>query len=239
MTAVALDLEFDGDTILCAATCWTNGLLQVPQLWVSHSAQGFAPLTKGVISSLVDALWNFHQNQVTIVTWGGTGCDWPRLAKSASAEDADRIRTLALNSVDIPLISAAANGMMMGLSATAAGMGLGMRPHCTSEDVPMLWKTKDAAKQNEVVQHVQWDAWVTVQIWTRLMFQIAYARPQICWITQRSGLRSVRLHREMAADGSAWVLPSVDSIMKWNAPHAKFQIPEHLHPLRLTQWLRT
>lgn len=237
MTAVALDLEFDGDTILCAATCWTNGLLQVPQIWVSHAANGFVPLTRPVITSLVDTLWNFHESNVTIVTWGGTGCDWPKLLKAAAPEDAARIRTMALHSVDIPLVSVAANGMMMGLGATAAAMGFGARENCASEDVPQLWNTKDALKQHEVVQHVQWDAYVTAQIWTRLMFQISFARPQISWMTQRSGLRSVRLHRERGRNGE-WTLPSVEHVMQWMAPNAKFQIPEHLHPQRLTNWLR-
>lgn len=237
-TAVAVDLEFDGDVILCAATCWTNGFLFVPHVWCSEGPNGFDPLTSSMISALILNLWGFHEAGVTIVTWGGTGCDWPKLMNAAPPHLHDNIRSLALASVDIPLISVAANGMMMGLTSTAMGMGFGFRPSCDSELVPSLWNSKDAFKQNEVVQHVQWDAWVTAQIYNRLMFQVNFARPQITWMTQRSGARSVRLQRERLPSGD-WGLPSVQRVMTWDEPVAKFQIPEHLHPTKLTRWLRS
>jgi len=237
-TAVSVDLEFDGDVILCAATCWTNGFLFLPQVWCSHGPSELVPLTPATLQALLDSLWDFHVTGSTLVTWGGTGCDWPKLLKAADASYADKIRQMALASIDIPLISVAANGMMMGLSATAMGMGFGFRPSCESELVPSMWNSKDAMKQHEVVQHVQWDAWVTVQIYNRLMFQVNFARPQITWVTQRSGPRSVRLQRERLPSGD-WGLPSVSCLLTWDEPVAKFQIPEHLHPSKLTAWLRT
>lgn len=236
--AVAVDLEFDGDVILCAATCWTNGFLFVPQLWCSHSPSGFVALSDSTLGSLLDSLWEFHEAGTVLVTWGGTGCDWPKLLKSSDESYHEKIRIMARSSIDIPLVSVAANGMMMGLAATATGMGLGFRTSCDSELVPSMWNSKDAVKQHEVMQHVQWDAWATVQIYNRLMFQINFARPQITWVTLRSGPRSVRLQRERLPSG-AWTLPTVGSIMDWDAPVAKFQIPEHLHPMKLTQWLRS
>jgi len=236
-TAVSVDLEFDGDVILCAATCWTNGFLFLPQVWCSHGPTGLVALTPNSVAALLDSLWEFHAAGVTLVTWGGTGCDWPKLRKAADASYHDKVRQMALASVDIPLISVAANGMMMGLSATAVGMGFGFRPSCDSELVPSMWNSKDAVKQHEVVQHVQWDAWVTVQIYNRLMFQVNFARPQITWVTQRSGPRSVRLQRERLPSGD-WGLPNVACVLTWEEPVARFQIPEHLHPSKLTAWLR-
>lgn len=243
MAAVTLDLEYDKDTLLCGATCWTNGFLTVPQLWVSQTASLFVPLTNAVVIALVETLWNFHESGVAIVTWGGTGSDWPKLLKAVQNVDGSeemqaRIKTMALDSIDIPLISAAANGMMMGLTAATLGMGFGKRTSCDSEQVPVLWNTGELMKQNEVVQHVQWDAWATAQIWTRLMMQVSFARPRLCWITQRSGARDVRLKRERSANGD-WTLPTVRSVLEWEAPETKFQIPSHLDPASLTQWLRS
>ena len=110
--AVAVDLEFDGDVILCAATCWTNGFLFVPQLWCCHGTSGFVALNDSMLESLLDSLWQFHETGAALVTWGGTGCDWPKLLKSANASYHEKIRTLALASIDIPLVSVAAIGAL-------------------------------------------------------------------------------------------------------------------------------
>jgi hypothetical protein len=210
--------------------------LQVPQLWVSADATGFTNLSKASIEALIDSLWRMHQSGVTLVTWGGTGSDWPKLI-NALPEHAQKIREMALSSVDIPLISAAANGMMMGLAATAAGMGLGARPACDSEVVPALWTSGDAVKQNEVLRHVEWDACACASLWSRLNFMSQFNRPQLSWITQKSGPRSVRLNRVKSGD-AAWSLPNVREVMQWDEPSANFRIPAHLHPKSLTAWLK-
>jgi hypothetical protein len=236
--AVALDLEFEGDKILCAATSWTNGTINVPQLWVSHNASGYEPLNDFMIDALIQQLWTHHQQGITLVTWGGTSSDWLKLWRYAKTPEIRKcILEMAHASVDIPLVSAAATGMMMSLTSTAMGMGLGARPACDSEDVPRLWNTHDPAKQNEVVNHVKWDAWACAALWDKLIAQAQFSRPQLSWVTKKSGLRSVRLHRVQNA-GLVWVLPKVEEVLKWDKPKPQFTIPEHLLTERLTSWLR-
>lgn len=237
-SAVGIDIEFDGDVILCAATCWTNGLISVPQIWCTQTKTSFEPLSKVFLEAFFESLWKYHEAGVVLLTWGGTGSDWPKLLKALGSDYEKKIKEMALASVDIPLVSVAANGMMMGLTSTALGMGLGNRPFCESEQVPSLWKSQNVIYQNEVVQHVQWDAWATTQIYNKLMFQIDYVRPQLSWMTQRSGLRSVRLQRHKDETTQMYTLPTVSQILNWSEPNAKFSIPDHLHPTKLTEWLR-
>ena len=156
--ALSFDLELDGDIILCASSAWTNGLLNFPTTWTSYDKEGYVAMLPETLGAFIASLWKAHSDGIVLVTWGGTGSDWKALIKAAP-EHSDKIREMALASVDIPLISAASNGMMMGLAATAQGMGIGDRPSCDSEQVPELWRTGDVAKQNEVVSHVRWDAW--------------------------------------------------------------------------------
>jgi len=236
--AVALDLEFEGDTILCAATSWTNGTLNLPQIWVSHSVKGFEPLSNFMIEALIQQLWSYHLQGITLVTWGGTSSDWLKLWNYAKTQDARKcIIEMAYASVDIPLVSAAATGMMMSLTSTAMGMGLGARPACDSEDVPRLWSTQDPVKQSEVVNHVKWDAWACAALWDKLIAQAQFSRPQLSWVTKKSGLRSVRLHRTQNTS-LVWVLPKVEEVLKWDIPKPQFTIPEHLRTEKLTGWLK-
>lgn len=234
--AVALDLEFDGDVLLCGATSWTNGTLNLTQLWVSHNAKGYNPLPESTVDALIQQLWQYHTEGITLVTWGGTSSDWIKLYAHAKAEMKDRVRDMALASIDIPLVSAAANGMMMSLTSTAMGMGLGARPACDSEDVPRLWNSQDPTKQHDVVKHVQWDAWACAALWDKLYAAAQFSRPSLSWVTKRSGVRSVRLHR---IGGPVYTLPCVRALLKWAPPETLFEVPLHLRVDTQTSWLRT
>jgi hypothetical protein len=231
--ALSFDLEFDDDHLLCAATFWTNGFIDVPQLFVTQEGTKFTNLSSTSLESLIETLWAAHCFGTVILTWGGTGSDWKKLAKAAP-QHADKIKEMALNSVDIPLIAGASTGMMMGLSAAAVGMGLGPQPSCDSIDVPAFWKG-DVAKQNMVVDHVRWDAWACAQIYSRLMLQINHARPQLSWMTQKSGVRSIRLRKEKIDD--EWALPRIHHILEWEKPVTAFIVPDHLEPSKMLQWL--
>lgn len=234
---VAFDLEYDDDKILCACTAWSNGMVCVPQLWSTPQKDGFTILNQSTYDALLDSLWDAHMSGCTVLTWGGTGSDWPVMLKNAR-DDVQRkkVTLLARESVDIPLVSVAANGMMMGLVPAAVGMGLGMRPSCDSEDVPRFWKSGNPAKQNEVLQHVVWDCKTLASIYFKLYFSAQHARPTLQWITQKSGPRSVRLQR--INEGGIFRLPSVKETLSWPDPKANFEIPAHLHPRTLTAWLR-
>lgn len=230
--ALSFDLEFDGDSLLCAATFWTNGFIEVPQLFVTQEGDKFTNLSAKSIESLIETLWAAHCFGTILLTWGGTGSDWKKLIVAAP-EHKDKIKEMALNSVDIPLIAAASTGMMMGLNSTAVGMGLGPQPSCDSIDVPSFWKG-DARKQFMVVDHVRWDAWACAQIYQKLLMQDH--RPQLSWMTQKSGLRSIRLKREKIQD--TWGLPRVYHILTWDKPITAFKVPDHLEAGKMYEWLK-
>lgn len=234
--AVCLDLELDGDTILCAATAWTNGFMTIPQLWVEQTKTGFAPLGPKNIELLLDFLVQCKDQGMALVTWGGTNTDWRMLHKAVGDERKAQVKELAMYAVDIPLLSSAANGMMMGLTAVAQGMGLGKRPACDSQDVPNYWNSGDAKMLNDVFLHVQWDASTCAAIYNRLTFNAQFQRPLMTWMTVRGQMRSVRLQREKTQDGS-YKLPRVADLILWEPPTTNFRIPEHLHPKTIIQWL--
>jgi hypothetical protein len=235
-TAVALDLEFDGDTLLCAATSWSDGTLNLTQSWVSHSSSGYENLQPALIQALIHQLWVYHQQGIVLVTWGGTSSDWPKLFLHATEEYKPKVKEMALASVDIPLISAGANGMMMSLTSTAMGMGLGARPACDSEDVPRLWNSGEVTKQHDVVKHVNWDAWACAALWDKLYSSCQFSRPALSWVTKRSGVRSVRLHRK--GSPGEYTLPCVKDILSWAPPETVFVVPDYLRAENLTAWLR-
>ena len=214
----------------------------VPQLWSSSTKDGFSELQPLQYDALLDTLWMAHLSGCVVATWGGTGSDWPIMLKNARSEEQRmRIRTLAKESVDIPLISAAANGMMMGLVPASLGMGLGTRPACESEDVPRFWNSGDPARQNEVLQHVLWDSKTLAEIYFKLYFAAQGGRPALHWITQKSGPRTVRLQRVKVSEENGedrYVLPSVKEVMTWPEPQTNFEIPSHLHAKKLCEWLR-
>lgn len=239
--ALALDLEWDGDTLLCASTAWTNGVITVPQLWTSTTRAGFVPLTETTILALLEHLWESRVSGVMLVTWGGTSTDWVALHRVAPGTVwRDRVKTMARDAVDIPLVSAAANGMMMGLVSAAVGMGLGSRPSINSEDVARQWRSGDAVAQNEVLQHVIWDAWACAQIYNRLIVNAQGNRPALVWITQKSGPRTVRLHRvREGGDLALWTLPRTREVMTWDTPQTNFKVPEHLRASEMWKWLET
>ena len=239
----AFDIEYDGDKILCACTAWSNGMVCVPQLWSSSTKDGFCQLQPLQFEALLDTLWAAHLSGCVVATWGGTGSDWPVMLKNAqSDEQREKIRILAREHVDIPLISSAANGMMMGLVPAALGMGLGSRPACESEDVPRFWNSGDPARQDEVLEHVLWDSKTLAQIYFKLFFAAQGGRPALHWITQKSGPRTVRLQRSRVEmppgeEEERWQLPPVKEVMAWPDPQANFEIPPHLNAKKICEWL--
>ena len=234
--AVCFDLELDGNVILCAATAWTNGLITVPQLWSQQTRSGFVPLNESTLEALIISLHGCYKQGIALVTWGGTGSDWKALYNAARLEIKPLVKEMALHSIDIPLISSAANGMMMGLTSAALGMGMGHRPACESQDVPAFWNSGDVKKQNEVLLHVQWDAGICANIYNHLYAECQVRRPMLTWITKKGETRYVRLQRVRTISG-AHELPRIEDILQWGEPVCNFPIPDSLHPKTMLKWL--
>lgn len=122
------------------------------------------------------------QKKHTLVTWGGTACDFRVLEAQCGDSPCHKkmARQLAWGSVDVPLASASTIGTMVGLDAAAFGMGLGAK-RLDSVDMPTLWKKHPIA----VLEHVAEDARKTAMVYYR-MFQNINPKPVLQWITRKS-----------------------------------------------------
>ncbi len=234
MSALAVDLEWDGDTILCASTCFIMyDFFPPPQVWVNATGNGYIPMTSSLLDALIEFLWMSYKSGTTIITWGGTGSDFKALA-NASPKHAQKCKEMALKNVDIPFLSVCQSGMMQSLVSVAHAYGMVPRISCASSDVPKMWKLGIIA-QADVLSHVQWDSWACAQIYHKLLLASQLNRPQLSWSTQRSGIRSIRLPREKTETG--YRLPTVEEALLLPTPVSGFTIPEHLRPTTLTLWM--
>ena len=120
----------------------------------------------------------------TIVTWGGSSSDFKLLAKE-SKQDA-LVRSLALDSIDIPMCACMSIGTMMGLNAACAALGLNLKDSSSSKDVPETWRQPN--RRHEVIQHVSNDAFATMTVLESIL-----RSSQLNWITQRGQLRTWHL----------------------------------------------
>jgi len=234
MSALAVDLEWDGETILCASTCFImHDFFPAPQVWVNATGDGYIPMTTSLLEALIEFLWMSHKSGTTIVTWGGTGSDFKALA-TACPKHFNKCKEMALKSIDIPFLSVCQSGMMQSLVSTAHANGMVPRISCASSDVPKMWKLGIIA-QADVLSHVQWDSWACAQIYHKLLLSSQLSRPQLSWSTQRSGIRTIRLPREKVGD--FYRLPTVEEALLLPTPISGFTIPEHLQPKTLTAWM--
>lgn len=239
---VAYDLEMDGDTILCGAT-WTshaNGAVE-SSLWTSkHPRTGaYVALEMAQIVELLQYLAHMSALGYVIVTWGGSASDWRVLYAAVPPTIKPMAVLLALHHVDIPMISCASSGMIMGLSAATAGMEI-PTGHANNKIfsgvVPVFWKSGELAMQLSVIQHVVADAMHTSEIYRALWAQAQSINPVLTWITQRQQRRSVRLRRSRSFHGAP-CLPTLQECLSWPRPTTAFAIPRHLQRDVLVEWL--
>jgi hypothetical protein len=149
--------------ILCGAAHGWDGYRPFRVAWSpAASADCLAPEQ---VDDIVAYLHGKFKRRFVLVTWGGTATDWRVLAQRSSAPEL--CKSLARRSVDVPLISAACLGVMMGLknarldsSPPAAGAG-GSSSKRDSSAVPDLWRSSRA----DVIRHVAEDARVTAQVY--------------------------------------------------------------------------
>jgi hypothetical protein len=205
--------------IACAAVMTTEA--QWPQVW--HEAGPAAhSMSQSTLKAFVEHLEALVDKGHNIVTWGGSASDWRMLAKELrDVPHMDRrIRTLALNSYDVPMCSAMAIGMMMGLQAASAALGLALKTDSSSATVPSLWACRET--RPKVLQHVSNDAYATM-----LVLCAALQTCQLHWVTQKGHLKTWH----------AVELIPVRECLKRELPSVPFPIGPSHNPKILARWL--
>lgn len=196
-----------------------------PQVW--HEKATDASGTPGdymselTLIAFVEKLESLVADGHRIATWGGSATDWRLLVRECPSK-ADIVKTLALESVDLPMCACMSIGMMMGLNAACMALGFTLKDSEASANVPALWATRNLSTRNQVLQHVSNDAYATM-----LVLKHAETNGGLPWITLRGQLK-------LWSPVNFW---SVRACLARELPHVPFQIqPQHNAKL-LARWL--
>ena len=171
--------------IACASIMSTGDIF--PQVWYEFQPTTLEPgpfLSESTVRAFIATLVEKKNSGHTIVTWGGSSSDFKLLAKESRQDQL--VRSLALDSIDIPMCACMAIGTMMGLNAASSALGLNLKESGSSKDVPEIWKLP--GRRHEVIQHVSNDAFATMAVLDSLV-----RTSQLNWITQRGQLRTWHL----------------------------------------------
>jgi len=118
----------------------------------------------GAVALVNLLLERWHLGDI-IVTWNGTGFDWPILAQESGLFD--DCRSLALHSIDPAFLMLCTKGFMIGLDAAAKGADLGGKLGGLSGAMaPILWR-KSLEEQKRVLKYVAQDARLTGQVYLK------------------------------------------------------------------------
>ena len=186
--------------IACAAVASSTG----SSAWYGREPDGSPGerMTQQDASQLVDFLMSLQQEQKTIVTWNGLGFDWQVLA-----EESDRHQDcieLARRHVDMMYHLFAIKGFPLGLSAAAAGMGVGAKSEgITGSDAPDMWAT---GRREEVIAYCTQDAALTLQVATACQ-----SRRRLNWTARSGRPNSLSLPSGWLTVVDAAVLPLPDT----------------------------
>jgi hypothetical protein len=216
---VAFDLEFheapNGIQILCAASMSTDDA--VPFVWFDNDNGHIADsLSEYTLANFVQFLMSKVNEGFCIVTWGGVGADFRHLCKLLPGL-ASEIKTLCLNSVDVPFASGSSIGMMMGLGSAAQALGIGKKTN-DSATIPSLW----TSSRHEVLQHVSTDTYLTVAV-----VRNAIAHNELHWITSR-GIRKTWCPAKLV---------TVRACLQMPLPNVPFQLQDCMNPKMLSRWI--
>jgi hypothetical protein len=194
-----------------------------PNVWYeAHSdnldAEGLF-MSEKTVRAFVEALECMASKGHTLVTWGGSATDWRMLAKECP-DKSETIRSLALNSVDVPMCSCMSIGMMMGLNAACMAIGLDLKDSEASSKVPDMWLQAD--QRQKVLQHVSNDSYATMQIVLR-----ATLTKELPWITKKGHMKT----------WSPVVLATVRQCLAKELPKVPFEIGPNHNAKLLARWL--
>jgi hypothetical protein len=146
---------------------------------------------------------------------------------------------LALHHVDIPMISCASSGMIMGLSAATAGMDIptGQASNKISSGVvPVFWKSGELAMQLSVIQHVVADAMHTSEIYRALWAQAQSINP-VLTLDNTAPAAPQRSLAEVPMVSWRTLPAHLARVPFMAAAHHRLAIPRHLQRDVLVEWL--
>lgn len=225
MKCIVLDLEFtelvpDEDLeksnlqIACAATLLSD-YKGPPLLWTPDA--NVCALTLDILVHLIAYLEAMTSVGYTLVTWGGMGSDFRVLQKEVP-HLRDTIRKLAMNSVDVPFVSASCQGMMMSLSAAAEAIGISEKEADSSKMIPQMWQSN---MRDAVHDHVSRDVRLTMEVFTEI------CRTKLLkWKTQRGFIRTW-----------AFQFKSVKECLQMPKPDVPFDVAKHMDPKYQSRWI--
>ena len=226
MKCVVLDLEFtelvpdenleaSSLQIACAATLLSDTGGQ-PILWTPHD--DCPALSLDHLVSLIGYLEAMVQRGYLLVTWGGMSSDFRMLQKECPSLKAT-IQKLALDSIDVPYVSACVQGMMMSLASAADGLNIQNGKDASSSiKVPDLWTS---GQRPLVHEHVMLDVRLTMEV-----FQSCADTGLLKWKTVRGFIR---------------VFPfqflTVRQCLGIPKPKVPFEVSSKMDPKVQAQWL--
>ena len=226
MRCVVLDLEFtqlvpeeslesSSIQIACAATLLSD-TGNAPILWTPH--EDVPALDMDRLVSLIGYLEAMVQRGYLLVTWGGMSSDFRMLQKECPILKST-IQKLALDSIDVPFVSACVQGMMMSLSSAAEGLNIqDTKAFKSSIKVPDLWTS---GKRSEVHDHVCLDVRLTMEV-----FQNCAETGILKWKTMRGFIRVFRFE-----------FVTVRNCLTMPRPNVPFEISSKMDPKVQAQWL--
>jgi hypothetical protein len=206
MSILAFDVEldklvppYDGNVswelpnkpkVTCAATCEVE--TGRTKIYWSPANDGkrlaSEKLSQFTLCELIDDLYNHVCRGGLIVSWGGTAVDFRAL--HASCTDTARKQIciyLAKTQIDIPFASSSDLGCMFSLNSAAKAMGLSGKDSLISSAAPQLWEN---GSELEVLSHVQGDAILTANIYSRALDPKFNPYPKVTWITKRGKMKT-------------------------------------------------
>ena len=226
MKCVVLDLEFtdlvpddslesSNLQIACAATLLSDTGNQ-PILWTPHDEAPALGLDHLV--SLIGYLEAMVQRGYILITWGGMSSDFRMLQKECPSLKTS-IQKLALDSIDVPYVSACVQGMMMSLSSAAEGLNIqDSKAFKSSLKVPELWTS---GQRSLVHDHVILDVRLTMEV-----FQSCVESGILKWKTLRGFIRVFRFQ-----------FLTVRQCLTMPRPNVPFEISAKMDPKVQAQWL--
>eukprot|EP01127_Copromyxa_protea_P007295 TRINITY_DN17208_c0_g1_i1.p1 TRINITY_DN17208_c0_g1~~TRINITY_DN17208_c0_g1_i1.p1 ORF type:complete len:288 (-),score=63.80 TRINITY_DN17208_c0_g1_i1:72-935(-) len=163
---------FSSPGIACVATLSSDG---EKKLFYSGAGTGIVneKLSTEDCKEVIQHLKDSVKAGYSIVTWNGTGFDFPILAQEVPSLESD-IQELALHHIDIMFLLFCMKGFPLSMEAAAKGMGIsGAKTIMKSEDVPKMW---NSGKKQEVIDYVSEDVKVTIELAEKIA-----RRKEITW----------------------------------------------------------
>ncbi len=201
--------------ISCAATVTSSGELR---LWHgTEQADGrlAGRMTAQDVRELLCYLDDLSVlDSAYVVTWNGTGFDWPILAAEAQGpEHVTACRMMACDHIDPAFQMLCEKGFMVGLQAAAVGMGLPGKSEGMHGDLaPAMWR-QDRGAQEQVLEYVAQDARTTLDVYTAILKARGLA-----WTSKSGNACTWQPMMRVSLSGSGFRLLTVDECLALPLP---------------------